>query len=104
MDDQIINQLNRQIDEHHQCLCGRLDALARLVEALREGLMARLDAHEAYHRQCEHRWGLLKLAERYPFRLAALACTAGAGLLASAPESLRWLGRALEQLLRAALH
>jgi len=35
-------------------------------------VLARIDAHEDYHRRNEHRWGLVKLAGRYPFRLAAL--------------------------------
>jgi hypothetical protein len=38
--------------------------------------MARIDQHEEYHRNCEHRWGLIRLAGRHPFRFAAAAAAA----------------------------
>lgn len=98
MDDQTLEQLNRRIDEHHAYLRERLDELAGAVRAVHEALLARLTAHDAYHQQSEHKWGAIKLAGRYPFRLAALVF-AVAGAMATAPESSRWLGALARQLI-----
>jgi hypothetical protein len=99
MDDQVLAQLNRLIDEHHESLCQRLDDLAAQVEVMHALVVARLEAHELYHHQFEHRWGLIRLAERYPFRLALLAFAGAWVLLAGTPGSLRWLGEAARRLL-----
>jgi hypothetical protein len=100
MDNQTLMQLNRRIEEHHQGLCGRLEDLTGAIQAIHAVLLARMDAHEAYHAKFEHRWGLIKLAERYPFRLAMLTFATAWALLASAPGSARWMGQLAQRLLR----
>jgi hypothetical protein len=100
MDDQILHALHQRIDEHHAYLSDRLDALQATMEAFYEALAERLEAHEAYHRANEHRFGLLRLAERHPLRLAAATFLGGGLLLATAPESLRWMTAAAGYWLR----
>lgn len=73
MNDQLLEQLNRRIDDHHDDLCRRIEDLALKLEATHALVAARLEAHEDYHRRNEHRWGLIRLAGRHPFRLAVLA-------------------------------
>jgi hypothetical protein len=89
MDDQILRDIHRRIDEHHAYLSDRLDTLHETVRMLHGELANRLVAHEAYHRDHEHRFGLLRLVQRYPLRFAALAFVAGGVVLAAAPEPLR---------------
>ena len=91
MDEPIIRQLNQRIDEHYAYLIERLGDLRTTLESGLETIATRLDAHEAYHRAYEHRWGLGRLAERHPFRLALLAFLGGGAALGLAPESVRWL-------------
>jgi hypothetical protein len=98
MSDDLIRQLNLRIEEQQHYLCERLDLLQESIQAIHTALAERLDAHEAYHRANEHRWGLIRLAQRHPFRLALLAAIlAGAGAVAL-PESLGWWGAALKHL------
>lgn len=100
MDNQTLMQLNRRIEEHHQGLCGRLDDLTGAIQTIHAVLLARMDAHEDYHARFEHRWGLIKLAERYPFRLAVLTFAMAWALLASSPGSARWLGELAHRLFK----
>lgn len=88
-----MRELCRYLDARFEHLDGRLDDLRQRVETLQASTGARLDAHETYHRTHEHRWGLIKLAGRHPFRLAAVAMTGAAALQGLAPGSLRGLGR-----------
>lgn len=93
MPDSLLKTLERRIDEHHACLHERLDRLEAALEALRDEFAARMQAHEVYHRQNEHRFGLMRLAERHPLRLALVAFACGGVLLTGAPHSMEWLGR-----------
>lgn len=99
MDEQLLTQLDRRIEEHHQCLCQRLDDLAEVLQATHGALTARMDAHEAYHHRNEHKWGALKLAQKYPFRLAALTFLAAWMLLGSIAEASPWLGTMLGKII-----
>lgn len=101
MDDQLLRQLNQRLDEHHAHLRERLDDLRREMQTLYGTIVARLDAHETYHRQCEHRWGLPRLAQRHPFRLALIAFSVAWLMAAAAPESLQWLTRLALDWLRS---
>jgi hypothetical protein len=98
MDEQTLNQLDRRIDEHHQYLCERLHELTEAVRTLHAMLLARFDEHERYHQSAEHRWGLIKLAERHPFRLASLAFTAAALLSLTRPETAHWLAQWVQRV------
>ena len=100
MDDQLLSQLNRRIEEHHQGLCHRLEDLNEAIQSFYSALLARLDAHEAYHQHNEHRWGLIRLAGRHPFRLAMLAFTGAWLLSGAAPGSVRWLEALSHRLLQ----
>jgi hypothetical protein len=93
--DAMLRAIHKRIDEHHACLADRLDALQSEVRALHQTLANRMDAHEAYHRTSEHRFGMLRLAERHPLRLAMLAFLGGGVALAAAPDRLRWLAAAV---------
>lgn len=70
MDETLWREFNRRLDEQYDHVVMRLDELSERLELLQTQTAARLDAHEDYHRRYEHRWGLMRLAERYPFRLA----------------------------------
>ena len=70
-----VNQLEARINEQHAALRERIEAVQYEQVGLAAAVLARIDAHEDYHRRNEHRWGALKLAGRYPFRFAALART-----------------------------
>jgi hypothetical protein len=98
MNDRLLEQMRRHLDERHQHLCQRLDDLEAAMRSLYGALTARLDQHEAYHRAQEHRWGLIRLAERHPFRLALLAVAGLALALGLAPGS-EWLGQWARRLL-----
>lgn len=100
MNDQLLAQLDRRIDEHHQCLLQRLDDLADSLAATHAALSVRLDAHEAYHARNEHRWGLVKLAGRHPFRLAFLTFLAACVLINSFAEPAPWLQKTLSNLFK----
>jgi hypothetical protein len=98
-------QLEQRLDEQTRDLRERLDELksaqselaalvvARLdaMEARDEANAAALRAHEAYHRENEHRWGLVRLAGRHPFRFVALAVGCLAALGAVDSDFARWL-------------
>lgn len=101
MDNQLLAQMNQRMDEHYTCLCGQIDELTEVARTMQATLVARMDAHEDYHRKNEHRWGLIRLAGRYPFRLAGLTFLMGWVLLASAPESFNWLGRLTRHMIGA---
>lgn len=91
MDDQVLTQLNRMIDEHHRLLCERLDDLAETIQSVHAALVARLEAHETYHQRCEHKWGVYKLVERYPLRFIGLSFLGAIVLTSIKPESEHWL-------------
>lgn len=73
-----IEQLEERLTDQHRDLNRRIDELRQSHENLAAAVLARIDAHEEYHWRNEHRWGLVKLAARHPFRLAALAGAAAA--------------------------
>src|SRR5690242_15804857 len=98
MDTQLLAQLDRRIDEHHEHLCQRLDGLAEAIQATHAVLAARLEAHETYHQQHEHHWGALKLAQKYPFRLAGLTLIAAWALLGSVAEASPWLQEVIRKI------
>lgn len=109
MHDQLLDLLNRRIDDHERALHLRLDGLERRLHELHDTLRtqhreaearaeAQWDAHAAYHRGNEHRWGLQRLAQRHPLRLALLTAAAVALLGAAGPAPLQRLGLALLQL------
>ena len=104
MHEQILQALNQRIDEHYAQLSERLHGLDETMQALYAAVLTRMDAHEDYHRRNEHRFGLLRLAERHPLRLATAAFLTGGILLATAPESLRWLLGMAGGLLRQWTH
>ena len=91
----LLAQLHRQLDERHAHLIERLDELALQMRSFHESQLARLDAHEAYHRAHEHRWGALALAARYPFRLAALGALLAWCAAPRFPEGVDFLARLL---------
>ncbi len=66
------------------------------------GLVSRLDEHEAYHLRNEHRWGLIRLAQRHPWRLATVAFLIGGAPLRFSPGSFagvaNWFRRMVELL------
>lgn len=66
-------QLEQRMGDQHTYLRHRIDEIMLAQQEICAVMLARLDAHEEYHRRNEHRWGLVKLAARYPFRFAALA-------------------------------
>lgn len=104
MNDQLLAQLDQRISEHHEHLCQRLDDLTGAIRASQVAMASRLEAHEAYHQRNEHRWGLLKLAERHPFRLAILVFALAWSLLASSAESAQWMEQTLRKMLTLLTH
>jgi hypothetical protein len=100
MDRQLFEGLKQHLEERHQYLCQRLEDLERAMQSIYGALLARMDEHDAYHRGHEHRWGLVRCAQRHPFRLAGLALAAGWGLVALAPESVGCLDRWVHELMR----
>ncbi|MBI3736915.1 hypothetical protein HY256_10430, partial [Candidatus Sumerlaeota bacterium] len=66
-----VRQLEDRIEAQYADLRERIEDLRRAGDDLAAAMLARIDAHEEYHRANEHRWGLVKLAGRYPFRFAA---------------------------------
>ena len=78
-------QIEARIAELQEDLARRIEEMRAEQERFAGAVLARLDSHEEYHRANEHRWGLVKLAGRHPFRLAALAA-AGATALAAMGE------------------
>ncbi len=88
--DRLEARFEDRIDERHADLRERIDELRQDIAMLTGTLLARLDAHEEYHRRNEHRWGLVRLAARHPFRLAAAAAF-GVISLSAAPEAREFL-------------
>lgn len=75
------------------------DIEAQMLE-LRALLAARLDTHERYHQDNEHRWGLAAWCHRYPFRMLALAAALGLALIGRWRDPLlAWLLQAFQGLL-----
>jgi len=67
------------------------DIEAQLIE-LRSLVVARLDAHDRYHEDSEHRWGLIAWCHRYPFRLLSLAASLAVALIGELRDPLvKWL-------------
>ena len=67
------------------------DIETQLIE-LRALLVARLDAHELYHQENEHQWGLIRWCHRYPFRMLAIVASLAAALIGEIRDPfLRWL-------------
>jgi hypothetical protein len=95
-DSLILEQLDRRMTERHEHLVERLAELATQMRALHEMQIARLDAHEAYHRANEHRWGLAVLAARHPFRLATLVLLLACAANPRAAGLASWLARLVE--------
>ncbi len=82
--DRLEARFEDRIDERHADLRERIGELRQDIAMLTGTLLARLDAHEEYHRRNEHRWGLVRLAARHPFRLAT-AIAVFALMLPTAP-------------------
>jgi len=101
MDEEFIRQLNLRIDEHHQYLRERLDDLQEAIRAIHAALTERLDSHDVYHAANEHRWGMIRLAQRHPFRLALAASLAAWALAAALPDSVVWCEDLLRRLAAA---
>lgn len=78
-----IDELAELSEERHRELRERIDNLHYVYETLAGIVLARMDAHEEYHRDNEHHWGLVRLAGRYPFRFAILV-TGGLTMIGSA--------------------
>lgn len=97
--DRLEARFDERLDERHEDLRERLDELRHDVATLTGALLARLDAHEEYHRRNEHRWGLVRLAARHPFRLASAAALA-ALTLSAAPSARAFVLRLLDGLAR----
>lgn len=95
--DRLESRLEARLDERHADLRERLDDLRADLAALTGALLARLDAHDEYHRANEHRWGLPRLAARHPLRLASLLAAASLAL-AAAPELRAFALRLLRDL------
>lgn len=93
-----VRQLDERIAEQYADLRQRLDELRLAQEDFASAMLTRLDAHEDYHRRNEHRWGLLKLAGRYPFRFAALTAGFLIALESVLPHSGVWLARIFSHL------
>lgn len=76
------------------------DIETQLME-LRSLLIARMDAHERYHRENEHRWGLIGWCHRYPFRMLALAAASATVLLSDVRRPvIQWLVELLRRIAR----
>ena len=95
-------QSEQKIYGQYLDLRQRIEQIKYDQENLAAAVLARIDAHEDYHRKNEHRWGMLKLAGRYPFRFATLAgamAWAAGGLGAGLNGRLQTLLRHLLELM-----
>jgi len=79
----------------------RLADIEAQIADLRSLVVARLDAHERYHRENEHRWGVIAWCHRYPFRLVAVVASLAVALIADLRNPL--IGWLLELVRKAAL-
>ena len=93
-----VAQLEERLSAQNREIHRRLEELQLSQEALAAAVLARLDAHEEYHVRNEHRWGMLKLARRYPFRLAAIAGALAVAGNSAMITSWDWLGAFLARL------
>lgn len=93
-----VAQLEERLSAQNREIHRRLEELQLSHEALAAAVLARLDAHEEYHGRNEHRWGMLKLARRYPFRLAAIAGALAVAGNSAMNQSRDWLGDLLGRL------
>jgi hypothetical protein len=67
------------------------DIETQLIE-LRSLMVARLDAHDRYHEQNEHRWGAIQWCHRHPFRMLSLAASLAVALIGELRDPLlRWM-------------
>jgi len=74
------------------------DIETQLIE-VRALLVARLDDHERYHQENEHRWGAIRWCHRYPFRMLALAASLAVTLIGEIRDPLlAWLLGLLDKL------
>lgn len=96
---ELLEALRHHLDERHQHLCQRLDDLDETMRMLYGALVARIDDHDAYHRRNEHRWGLIRLAQRHPWRLAALAFACGGAIITLNPGSFHFFAGCFHRLL-----
>lgn len=96
---ELLDALRSHLDERHQYLCQRLDDLDDGMRLLYGALVSRLDEHDAYHRRNEHRWGLVRLAQRHPWRLAAMAFLCGGVVIAANPASIHFFTWCLKRLI-----
>jgi len=75
--------------EHFYDRLGEIET--QLLE-LRSLLAARLDAHDRYHHENEHQWGMIAWCHRYPFRLLTLAASLAVALIGELRDPiLSWL-------------
>ena len=86
-----VDQLEDRNREQYNDLRERIDEVRYAQDALAGTMLARLDAHEEYHRRNEHRWGFVKLAGRYPFRFAVLAAVFAIAMNTLLPNTNAWI-------------
>ncbi len=96
--------LFNHLDERHRYLCERLDQLEASLRTIQQTLLERLESHDCYHRENEHRWGLLRLAQRHPLRLAMLAFLGGGWILAIHPGATASFTALLQKMLLSLLN
>ena len=73
-------------------LYERLADIETHLFELRSLVVARLDAHDRYHEENEHRWGIVGWCHRYPFRLLAIAASLAVTLIGELRNPLlEWL-------------
>ncbi len=95
-----IDEFRGRMSVEVEHLYERLADIEGEIAELKALLVVRLDGHERYHVENEHRWGLIKWCHLYPFRLVAVL----ASLLAlCAPEIRDPLLVWMLQLIRQAL-
>ena len=92
------SQIEARTDERYDYLCQRIEEVKYAHDELRAAVLARIDAHEDHHRRHEHRWGVIKLAGRYPFRFAALAGTTALLLASVGGRGVEWVVRLLTRI------
>lgn len=67
-----LDELAESSRERYLDLKSRIENVQYVCETIAGVVLARMDAHEEYHRENEHKWGLVRLAGRHPFRFAIL--------------------------------
>lgn len=76
-DDEFRGRMNVEVEHLYERLADIDDQLAEL----RSLVVARLDAHERYHHENEHRWGVVQWCHRYPFRMLGVALSLAAAVI-----------------------